>query len=483
MIVFARETRDVINALTWARQNDVSLRVRSGRHCLEGWSNVDDGIVIDVSELKSTKIDAGAGTATVGAGVNQMEAVTALGKEGLAAPTGTEGTVGLVGATLGGGLGLLTRCLGLASDNLMAAKVVVASGADGAQEITVDEKNNADLLWALRGAGNGNFGIVTSLTYKVHPLTRVTYVTVTWPGLNDLQAVFDAWQRSAPSTDNRLTSQLEIHPGKILLFGALANGSQEEANELLKPLLSVGNPEVVGTSGPWADTFASFQTPMHDEPANWKFLSQFTTEPFPAEAISLIGSYMTKAPSPESNYFTNAFGGAVKESEPAGGSAFAHRDALFYAEIGAGWGSRDGMPARVDPITEKAQAWTAEFSQAMRPYVNGAYVNVPNAGAADWATSYWGANVERLRSIKTKYDPSNVFHFEQSIPPASTPFLARHSASAFGIVARLWRFRSRVPRATPRPSSSRTGNRKAFQAIRSTLATPRWLRAYRCQRI
>ena len=111
VIVFAQETQDVVNALTWARQNDVAVRVRSGRHCLEGWNNVDNGIVIDVSEIKGAKIDKGAGTAIVGAGLNQMEAITALGKEGFAAPTGTEGTVGLVGATLGGGFGLLSRSL------------------------------------------------------------------------------------------------------------------------------------------------------------------------------------------------------------------------------------------------------------------------------------------------------------------------------------------------------------------------------------
>jgi FAD/FMN-containing dehydrogenase len=418
-IVFAQETQDVVNALTWARQNDVALRVRSGRHNLEGWSNVDNGLVIDVSELKSARIDAASSTATVGAGLNQIEAVTALGKHGLAAPTGTEGTVGLVGATLGGGLGLLTRSLGMASDNLMAAEVVVTSGTDGAKAINVDEKTNSDLLWALRGAGNGNFGIVTSLTYKVHPLTQVTYVTVTWPGLNDLHGVFDAWQRSAPSTDNRLTSQLEIHPDKILLFGALSSGSEAEADQLLAPILSVGKPDVSAKSAAWTDTYAGFQTPTQDEPANWKFFSQFTTNPFPAEAISLIGSYMTKAPSLDSNYFTNPLGGMVKGSEPSGGSSFVHRDALFYAEIGAGWGTRGGVSAQADPITAKAQTWIAEFSQALRPRVSGAYVNVPNVGMADWATAYWGSNVDRLRTIKTKYDPTNVFHYEQSIPPAS----------------------------------------------------------------
>src|SRR5258708_34765030 len=139
VIVFARETQDVVNALAWARQNNVTVRVRSGRHSLEGWSNVDHGIVIDVSEMKSATIDMASSTATVGAGLNQMEAVTELGKAGVAAPTGTEGTVGLVGATLGGGFGLLTRTFGMACDNLLAAEVVVASNTDGAEAIIVDE--------------------------------------------------------------------------------------------------------------------------------------------------------------------------------------------------------------------------------------------------------------------------------------------------------------------------------------------------------
>ena len=125
VIVFAQHTQDVVNALIWARHNGVEVRVRSGGHCLEGWSTVDDGIVIDVSGMKSATIDAVAGTATVGAGLNQLEAVTALGSAGFAAPTGTEGTVGLVGATLGGGFGLLTRLFGMASDNLLAAEDVV----------------------------------------------------------------------------------------------------------------------------------------------------------------------------------------------------------------------------------------------------------------------------------------------------------------------------------------------------------------------
>jgi hypothetical protein len=300
----------------------------------------------------------------------------------------------------------------------MAAEVVVPSGADCAKVIKADLKNHSDLLWALRGAGNGNFGIVTSLTYKAAPLKSVAYVQATWDGLNDLHGVFDAWQRTGPTTDNRLGTQVEIHRNQILLFGVLADGSAAEARKLLEPILSVGRPNVSVQVGNWGQVYAGFQIPTDEEPANWKFFSQFTNKPFPEKAISLIASFMQKAPTDESNFFTQAFGGAVKSSAPRGGTAFPHRDALFYSEPGAGWGTR-GQPNSGDAITPKAQAWIAEFSQALRPYVNGAYVNVPNIGMDQWETAYWGSNFNRLRKIKSKYDPLNVFQYEQSIPPAS----------------------------------------------------------------
>ncbi|ASQ96528.1 FAD-binding oxidoreductase [Streptomyces sp. 11-1-2] len=417
VIVYAQNTQDVVNALTWARQHDVALRVRSGGHSLEGWSNVDNGIVIDVSELKSVHIDAAARTAKVGAGLNQLEAVTTLAQQDLAVTTGTEGSVGLSGATLGGGFGFLTRYLGMACDSLIGAEVVAASGTDCAKVIHADLRNHSDLLWALRGAGNGNFGIVTSLTYKAAPLNSVAYLQATWDGIGNLQGVFDAWQHTGPSADIRLGTQLEIHRNQILLFGVLAEGSAAEAQRLLAPILSVGSPEVSVQVGNWGDVYAGFQIPTEDEPANWKFFSQFTTKPFPKRAISVISAFMRDAPTDDSNFFTQAFGGAVRRP-PRGGTAFPHRDALFYSEPGAGWGTR-GEPGSGDALTPVAQAWIAEFSQALRPYVNGAYVNVPNIGMQDWETAYWGANFDRLRQVKAKYDPHNVFQYEQSIPPAS----------------------------------------------------------------
>ncbi len=416
VIVFARETQDVVNALTWSRQNNVSLRVRSGRHNLEGWSNVDNGIVIDVSELKSARINTATRIATVGAGLNQLEAVTTLSKKDLAVTTGSEGTVGLSGATLGGGFGFLTRRQGMACDALIGAEVVIPCGADRAKAIQVDARNHPDLLWALRGAGNGNFGIVTSLTYQAAPLKRVVYVQATWDGLTDMSRIFEAYQSIAPYTDSRLGTQLEIHKPQILFFGVLADGTVAEARRLLAPLLSIGKPDVTVKVGSWGEIYAGFQIPTAEDPANWKFYSQFITRPFPRRAISIVRAFMQDAPTDDSNYFAQAFGGVVRRSAPPCGTAFPHRNALFYAEPGAGWGVR-GDEESGEELTPIAQAWIAEFSQALRPYVNGAYVNVPNIAMQDWPTAYWGPNFDRLRKIKTKYDPHNIFQYEQSVPP------------------------------------------------------------------
>ncbi|OIK27312.1 FAD-binding oxidoreductase [Streptomyces malaysiense] len=418
VIVFAQNTQDVVNALTWARQNDVAVRIRSGRHALEGWSNVDSGIVIDISELKSVRIDAAARVATVGAGLNQLEAVTTLAKRNFAVTTGTEGSVGLSGATLGGGFGFLTRWLGMACDSLIGAEIVVAEGDECAKVVKADLNHNSDLLWALRGAGNGNFGIVTSLTYKLAPLKSVTYLQATWDGTGDLRRIFEAYQRTTPYTDARLGTQLEAHRNQLLLFAVLPEGTPTETRRLLAPILSIGSPQVTTQVGNWGDIYAGFQIPIENEPANWKFYSQFAKKPFPGEAIDIVSAFVKDAPTDDSNYFVQAFGGNVRRN-PHGGTAFPHRDALFYAEPGAGWGTRSDQPGICDPLTPRAQAWIAEFSQALRPYVNGAYVNVPNVSLQDWETAYWESNFDRLRRLKAKYDPHNIFQYDQSIPPAS----------------------------------------------------------------
>ena len=433
-IVFAQNTQDVVNALSWAQQNDVPFRVRSGRHQLQGWNAVDNGLVIDVSQLKSTHIDPASLTATVGAGITQVEGVTALAQHGLVAPTGEAASVGLIGATLGGGLGLFTRALGMACDQVLAAEIVIASPDSGAKAMVVDLDHDPDLLWALRGAGNGNFGIVTSLTYRVTRAPRAAFVTATWDAPYPLHEIFRAYQ-GALLNDNGVGMELGLHLDRAGLIAALPNGSVAQVKEALAPLLSIGKPTVTTQEDNWGAVFTGFQGQPDDEPGNAEVFSLFANTPFPDRALDVVHEFVlggSPPPTNESNYQMGGFGGAVKRSAPAGGTAFAHRDALFFGQCAAGWGPPRGPEpftfetARANSapqLRDAAMAWTTEFFQALQSSADqqlGAYVNVPDPGLPDWETAYWGSNVDRLRRIKAKYDPDNIFQYEQSIPPATS---------------------------------------------------------------
>jgi FAD/FMN-containing dehydrogenase len=404
-IVFCADTADVVNAVQWARKQGIALRARSGRHSLDGWSSVDGGVVIDVSRMKSVAIDDAAGTATVGTGLTQREVVPALGERGFVMPTGSEGGVGLGGVILGGGFGLLTRRFGLASDNLLAAEIVVADGAHSAKVIHASDHSNPDLLWACRGGGGGNFGIATSYTLKLHELEHVEFAILRWEGHENLAEVLRIWQRDAPVADDRLTSAIEANGGAIELTAVLHGGTRAELDEALASMLAIGAPDVTNLNDAWPILFA--QADRAPDLPYWKFYSQFIKEPFPDEAIDLICQFMASTPTAPSNFYCSSFGGAVRHAPP-GGSAFPHRDALFYCEPGAAWDD--------SALHATALRWAGDFWRALRPFGDGAYVNVPNAPASDWEHEYFGANAERLRQVKAVYDPHNVFSFEQSVP-------------------------------------------------------------------
>ncbi|MFC9557691.1 FAD-binding oxidoreductase [Rhodococcus sp. NPDC056960] len=408
-IVFCCDAQDVVNAVAWARREGIALRARSGRHSLEGWSSIDGGLVIDVSRMKSLTIDPDARTATVGTGLTQAETVAALGRRGFVIPTGSEGGVGLGGVVLGGGFGLLTRSFGLASDNLLAAEVVVADGEHSAKIVDATEHTDPDLLWACRGGGGGNFGIATSYTLKLHELSDVTFLVARWTGHDDLGPLLRTWQRDAPIADERLTSALEADSTAVELSAVLYGGTRGELEDQLRALLAIGHPEVSVVEDAWPTVYGQVDRGPNDVPF-WKFYSQFVTRPFPDEAIDLVVRFMDNTPSGPSNFFCSSFGGAVRD-DPPGGSAFPHRNALFYCEPGAAWSD----PA----LNATALGWAADFWRALRPYGDGAYVNVPNAAAADWEREYYGPHRERLRRVKTTYDPDNVFSFEQSVPPCA----------------------------------------------------------------
>ncbi len=405
-IVFCRNAADVVEAVSWARSEGLPIRARSGRHHLEGWSSVDGGVVIDVSRLKEVQVDHDARTAVVGTGLTQAETVAALGASGWTIPTGSEGGVGLGGVVLGGGFGLLSRRLGLACDRLLAADVVVADGPDSAKMISTAADDHADLLWACRGGGGNNFGIATSYTVALEPLAEVALGYCTWSGHGALIELVRRWQRDAPVADERLSSALEIGAEGIALTAVWYGGTRAELEAALAPLLAIGDPEISVVEGAWPALYADVDK-APDAVPNWKFFSQFVKRPWPDEAIEIVRRFMADPPGPASNYFLSSFGGAVGR-EPQGGAAFPHRDALYYCEPGAGW---DGSET-----TAAALHWVDAFAAELRPFVDGAYVNVPNAGVATWEVDYYGANRDRLRAVKAAYDPQNVFSFEQSVP-------------------------------------------------------------------
>jgi hypothetical protein len=338
----------------------------------------------------------------------------------------------MIGVTVGGGLGLFTRSIGLASDCVTEAEIVVASPTIGAKVITADLNQNPDLLFALRGAGNGNFGAITSLTYKVTRAPNVAFLSAEWDATYPLKEIFTAYQH-ALSSDNGVGMEIGFHPNRVSLNAALPNGSVAQVKEALASILSIGKPTVTTQEENWGDIFAGFQGPPGDEPGNASVVSLFASRPFPEQAIDVVNEFIlggSPPPTNESNFQMGGLGGAAKRSAPPGGTAFAHHDKLFFAQCAVGWGPPRGprpftfetARANSEQLQTVALAWTSEFSQALRQNVGqelGAYVNVPDAGLPNWETAYWGSNVDRLRRIKAKYDPDNIFQYEQSIPPAT----------------------------------------------------------------
>ncbi len=410
VIVYCDTTTDVLNAVRWAREHGVAIRARSGGHSLEGWSSVDGGIVIDVSGLRGSEIDTKSKTATLGVGLTQGQVVNALGPDGYAIPTGSEATVGLGGVMLGGGIGLMSRSMGATCDNLLEVEMVVPSGTRGARVVTANESSNPDLLWACRGGGGGNFGIATSYKVRLHSIpSPVTLFEIDWP-FASLVPALAAWQKWAPAVDNRMGSTFTALPasGDVVMANGLFLGPDDQARQLLGPLLAVPGGTPKFTVQPWVDYFNSSNAgPRQDR--FWKFTSSWAYQPFSNQALDTIASFMTRAPAPDCNYWTLSWGGAVRTA-PSGGSAFYHRKPLFYAEPGAGWND--------ETLTPACYAWVQEFRDALTNDVSGAYVNVPDRAIAEWGPAYYGTNFERLRSVKATYDPQNVFQFEQSIPPS-----------------------------------------------------------------
>jgi FAD/FMN-containing dehydrogenase len=409
VFVFAQQEEDVANAVNWARENHVPIRMRSGRHALaKDFSQVSGGIVIDVSNMQNINLDKERGIATVQTGIRVGALVRMLAQEGVLAPFGDSSTVGIGGITLGGGITAIQRSVGLISDNLIAGTIVDANG----EIIHFSENRNPDLLWAMRGGGGGNFGIATSYTFKIHPAPdRVGIFQIVWPW-EQLEEVIDAWQKWSPYVDTRLGTILEVYSktNGLLRSQGIFLGSEKELEIQLKPLLAVGNPIkafVDEVSLPEAIDFWAPNEPLFDDQyTTWS--SAWVERTLPEEGIDAIKKFLEKSTGSESNFFFLNSGGAMNRIPPHE-TAFFWRNTKYYVEWTSSWTK--------DCETDKNIAMVERTRTELDPFVVGSYVNVPDLLIKNFGQEYYGGNYDRLRRIKAKYDPANVFKFAQSISP------------------------------------------------------------------
>jgi FAD/FMN-containing dehydrogenase len=408
-IVYCQDAKDVAAALGRALDEGRPFRLRCGGHSYEGYSTLDNGIVIDVSDMKQVSVSADRKTAVIGAGGKLGDIYAALSAEGCAIPGGTCPPVGISGLTQGGGLGMMVRAEGLLIDSLLAVEMVDAQG----RVLTADKDNHPDLFWACRGGGGGNFGIATSFTFRLVPVKVATVFNITWPW-DDFEAAFGAWERWASTADERISMLFVPLPQSVGVVTVLGEfrGTKDELTPLLKPISGVGQPTIESTEYTAyidaVNAVAKYEGDVATAPiTRVKGKTSFVSDPLGPEAIGTFKDWMAKAPDGAAPTIY-AMGGAISRVRPAE-TAFPYRDARFLIAYQTNWKDADDDQTNLD--------WCENIYAAMRPYVtDGAYVNIPDRSLKNWARAYYGDNLRRLTEVKRAYDPDDVFRFAQSIP-------------------------------------------------------------------
>lgn len=435
-IAYCASPTDVQHCLNFVSHFALPLAPRCGGHSYAGYSTTT-GLVLDVTRMNSIKVDAGAGTATVGAGARLVDVYAALAQYGLALPAGSCPTVGIAGLTLGGGVGVLGRKFGLTCDNLLSAQVVVANG----RLLTCDASHNSDLFWALRGGGGGNFGVVTSFTFQTHQVPSLSLFTLYWPWSSAVDVV-DAWQNWAPHAPDELWSNCVLeatsnkNAGPVVLANGVYVGNVASLNSLLQQLISrvgvapssryVSSAGLLDTmmveGGCYGETVSECHLPSQNPRGRLQRVaygakSDLFTTLLPRKGIaSLVNAIAQRQASTlgEGGIGLDAFGGAINRVA-ANATAFVHRNALFGIQYTANWNANDP-----GSIASANNAWLINTWQGVRPYASGAaYQNYIDPQLAGWQQAYYGSNLPRLQQIKAAYDPGNLFHFAQSISPGS----------------------------------------------------------------
>jgi len=404
VIVYCNEEQDVVNAILWIQKNKLPFRIRCGRHSYEAYSLVDGGLVIDISGLQYLQINENELTIQIGSGLRLLPLYEALWNQGFAIPGGTCPTVGISGFTLCGGYGYLSRLLGMACDNVLEIEIVTALG----EIIRANYNQHSDLYWACRGGGDGNFGVITSFTFRLHPIGNVTRYRMEWD-FNDLEKVVQYWQTWAPYTDSRLTSTLilpSINQGNPRSNG-IFTGSEQELRLILRPLQEATQPKTSEFhSITWIEA-VHFFTGESVRQEKFKNSSAYVYKPLSDKALSVLINNLQTAPGTANLVSFDAYGGSISQV-PSNATAFVHRKALFVMQYQSYWEN--------DSEEDENIKWIEQFRTSMLPFTRGAYRGYCDSMIIDWPTAYYGENLTNLMRVKQMYDPENLFHFEQSIP-------------------------------------------------------------------
>ena len=409
---------DVVAAVRFARERDLLVAVRSGGHGVGGHALCDAGLVIDLSPMKGIRVDRATRTARAEAGVlwGELDRETQL--HGLATVGGIVTHTGIAGLTLGGGIGWLMRKHGATVDNLVSVDLVTAGG----EVLTASEDENPDLFWGLRGGG-GNFGIVTSFEYRLHPVGPIVLAGPIFHPLEDAREVLAFYRAFIAAAPDELTTIFnlrvapplpflpeDMHGKPIVMVGACYAGAPEDGIEVVRPLKEFGDPIVdLLEPKPYTALQSMFDPSVpHGWHYHWKSLE---LPPLTDPAIDTLIEHASILTSPKSYCIVFQLGGALGRVG-ADETAFSQRDAAHNVNINAVW-------TEDDPEGERHVAWAREFFSAMQRHAGGCvYLNFLGDEGGDRVRQAYGARqYERLVELKRAYDPTNFFRLNQNIEP------------------------------------------------------------------
>lgn len=416
LIVRCADVADVLASVNFAREQNLLLAIRGGGHNGAGLGTCDDGLVIDLSGMHGIRVDAERKTVRVEGGCTWGQVDHATHAFGMAVPSGIISTTGVAGLTLGGGIGHLTRKYGLSIDNLLEADVVLANGS----LVTASDTAHEDLFWAIRGGG-GNFGVVTSFLFKLHPADTDYGGPMLWE-LDQVKPIMTWWQDyilKAPESMSGFFAFIQVPPAPPFpeehhnkIMGGIVwcySGPLDKAEAFFKPIRDLAPALAIDLVGPIPHpALQSMFDPLYPPGHQWYWRADFVKE-IPEEVMDLHLEFARKLPSPLSTMHLYPTNGAAHEVDKAA-TAWSYREAN-WAQVIVG----------VDPDPnnkEKITTWTKAYFDALHPYSEGgAYVNFMMEEGADRIKSTYRDNYDRLVQIKRKYDPHNLFRVNQNIKP------------------------------------------------------------------